>query len=84
MHVGEYRQGELAPFVHPAVFGCDRRLADPGLEPLHVRIVLALDLCEHRGEVGLLGIPEWWDGDGRGSSRRVLQKRAAIDHGDPR
>ena len=50
--VAQHLHGQFAAFVHAAILGGDRGLADPGLQALHGLVVTLLDFIEHGLKVG--------------------------------
>ena len=67
--VAQHAHGQIATFVHAAILGGNRRLANPLLDALHSLIVAFLDLFPDGLQVGILGFRKFWEGkrDGAGS-----------------
>ena len=53
--VAQHAHGQVAAFVHAAVLGGDRGLANPLLQALHRFVVALLDFLLNGGKIGLIG-----------------------------
>ena len=82
--VAQQPHRELAPLVHAAVLGRDRRLADPFLQALHRLVVTLFDLGEHGREIiAVSDRRAARQGECHRSGRRVLEESSAIHKRPP-
>ena len=79
--IAQHAHGQVATFVHAAILGGNRRLANPLLDALHSLIVAFLDLFPDGLQVGILGWSKSRKGKrGRTGSRRIDEVSAV--HGE--
>ena len=80
--VAQHAHGEVAAFVHAAVLGGNRRLANPLLQALHGFVVALFDFLLHGGEIGNVGGRERGSGEGeRGGAGGGGLKKGSSVHG---